>query len=536
MGQDLEHGHEGLALLLPSNVRQLQVPSSQQEKFNNSVIQPDESRGTLGSCESRFLHLCQSGRHPSNSRIDVSQTSAPETILASISWDFPKRVDDPTSSNCGNVDGRRETLSERSSGGGIFLQLLGTEGNSSHVGGTGENASGRRPVDFWRDGSRQLHPQENDEQYRAVHWKTSGQCGNRMESFEKEKSTDGQCTKSSCYRGTSRDTPLESLDERTLRECQELDEILRQRVEDIMPAECSQSNLSSSAVHSTDALVEGGCEAGGSNRDCSQPVIIPQCTGIQEYPIQLWHRSGRYSSQGTFMQGRLIDSGSSSPNQEKRNNRRESFSPYKQSNSDPLQQSVLRRREFCRGLQRGGKTSQGFGHYPLDVNPTLHMQGNHTPSTTMPEAVSYHPRVSSQGSNHAARTLQHSETSRKMGLPQPLCDSDMLCTHYTTHAPNEVQNGSGLYVDISKRKTYWLRIKDLPRHIQKILNSVSNLENVAEVWYAIRHFILKKFSKASELQQRIEFENILNCIISKCMTTEQFFNIVGESCGRPIPA
>jgi hypothetical protein len=237
------------------------------------------------------------------------------------------------------------------------------------------------------------------------------------------------------------------------------------------------------------------------------------------------------------MQGRLVDSGSSSPYQEKQNNRRESFSPYKQSNSDPIQQSVLRRREFCRrGVQQGGKTSQGFGHYPLDVNSALHMQGNHTTSTTLPEAGSYRPRVSSQRSIHAARTLQHSKASRKMGLPQPLCGSDMLCTHNATHASNEVQNGSGLYVDISKRKTYWLRIKDLPRHVQKILNSVSNLENVAEVWYAIRHFILKKFSKDSELQQTIEFENILNCIISKCMTTEQFFNIVDESCGRPMPA
>jgi hypothetical protein len=154
----------------------------------------------------------------------------------------------------------------------------------------------------------------------------------------------------------------------------------------------------------------------------------------------------------------------------------------------------------------------------------------------VPEESSYRTGVSSQGSEHAARTLQHSKTSRTMGLSRSLSGPDVFCTHHTTSASNEVQNGPRSTVETSKSRNYWLRIKDLPRHIQKILNSISNLENVAEVWYAIRHYIVKKFANESELRQRLEFENILNGIMSKCMTTEQFFSIVGASCGLPINA
>jgi hypothetical protein len=187
-------------------------------------------------------------------------------------------------------------------------------------------------------------------------------------------------------------------------------------------------------------------------------------------------------------------------------------------------------------VRRAGKTPQGLGHYPLDDTATLYMHGNHTSSATLPEASSYHFGVSSQGSGHATRTLQYSKTSRTMELSGSLPRTDVLCTHDAASAPNEMQNGPGSNVEISKSRNYWLRIKDLPRHIQKILNSISNLENVAEVWYAIRHYIVKKFSNESELRQRLEFQNILNCIMSKCMTTEQFFNIVGASCGLPITA
>jgi hypothetical protein len=187
-------------------------------------------------------------------------------------------------------------------------------------------------------------------------------------------------------------------------------------------------------------------------------------------------------------------------------------------------------------VQHSGKNSQGLGHYPLDDTATLYMQGNHTPSTTLPEESSYHLGVSSQGSIHATGTLQHSKTSRTMGLPHSLRKYDVLCTHDSTYSSEKVQNGPRSNMEVSKSRTYWLRMKDLPRHVQKILNSISNLENVAEVWYAIRHYIVKKFSNDSELRQTLEFENILNCIMSKCMTTEQFFNIVGESCGFPILA
>jgi hypothetical protein len=236
------------------------------------------------------------------------------------------------------------------------------------------------------------------------------------------------------------------------------------------------------------------------------------------------------------MQGRFIGSGSSPPNQEKRNHRPANYNPYKRPSIKPFQQNLLRRRECYRGVQRSGETSQGLGHWPLDDAATLYMQGNHTSSATLPEAVSYRSGVSSQGPIEAARTLQPSKTSRTMGLHRPLPSTDMLCARDPPHSSKEVQNGPRSNVAMSKPRTYWLRIKDLPRHIQKILNSVSNLENIAEVWYAIQHYIVKKFSNDSEFRQTLEFENILNCIMSKCMTTEQFFNIVGESCGFPILA
>ena len=79
-----------------------------------------------------------------------------------------------------------------------------------------------------------------------------------------------------------------------------------------------------------------------------------------------------------------------------------------------------------------------------------------------------------------------------------------------------------------KESSNWLRIRDLPKHVQKIVNSVENIENVFELERAIGCFTLKKFVNI-DIVQKNERDKILEIIQSACMTQDEFLEIFYEN-------
>ena len=75
----------------------------------------------------------------------------------------------------------------------------------------------------------------------------------------------------------------------------------------------------------------------------------------------------------------------------------------------------------------------------------------------------------------------------------------------------------------------WLRLSSLPKQLQKALGKISNLENFNEVWEALRCYVVKKNGVESDVCFDAAFEKLVEYIHSKCIDTSCLMSSISES-------
>lgn len=358
------------------------------------------------------------------------------------------------------------------------------------------------------------------------------------ELFRESETSDGdmQPARETSSSGSSRPDrlqgALESLDRRSTSSSRDMEELLGTRAEDLLKGKNSPTNWlpsdtrterSSGWCHQTREIYRGsgdhpttfGKEVGDSGMEGGRRGCF--------FPSGDLHS---HSSVGSILSHGLPSRGSQPHVDTLHVDRGPTRGIYKGGGVSKLESGLLSPSHDSKGVQRGFIDGSKNGDGLSSRNSQVWSSRMHPYPPKLPSKNGHHQETSSTSSENGFGKNQ--ETSPNHSLRPHSQDIQFGGLHEKRVFWRSDATLCGRVEDASKTKetSWWLRIRDLPKHVQKIVNSVQNIENVFELEGAIKSFTVKKF--ASNVQN-IERDKILETIRNACMTQNDFLGILYES-------
>ena len=340
--------------------------------------------------------------------------------------------------------------------------------------------------------------------------------------------------------GYSESSPHEPLDRQALRGVQQLDQILRERVEAIFQDGDGGQNWGG-AEHTFRSIPCGGARSGGSHSSALQaePAGGPPSSDLHACQTSISVSTARHYSWGAF-----------------------------EAMPEPADGHHSRRIQVCRDSNEVSRTQgcYSFGStcfktnadnpgsdegVVLQVNPPSIWRGRsgHSagPGQTQPHDNSGTPERQINTPAESFSSKDWDCPGNCCGPPVEICriphvsglsgyDDGARCFNSLASAAvyepcvpvqtsNRAPDRSGVQPDSDRSAAKWLRLTTLPKPLQTVLRKVSNLENYNEVWESLNRFTEKRRRK------NLDFEKVVELIHSKCIETSFLKSTIVESVG-----